>query len=205
MILGNTVTANVVHSHSAEDISGVIKKSDIIISKTDLEEGAELESGKFYLVVEIPDQTYTLTLPAGRMRGDVNGDGEVDVTDSDLIRAHSINVSILTDPIQLWCADCNNSGTINVTDAFQASQVGGGTRLLGSLGNDYTGNYIVNPNYETEAGQFYTDIAVSDLPNSNNITVLDNAGLVTKAECNNGFIRVYVSKCPITDTTIEII
>ncbi len=156
------------------------------------------------MYVGVPGQSYTLTLPAGRMRGDVNGDGEVDVTDSDLIRAHSVNVSILTDPIQLWCADCNNSGTINVTDALQASQVGGGTRLLGSLGNDYTGNYTVNPNYETEAGQFYTDIAVSNLPNSNNITILDDAGLVTKVERNGSSIRAYVSKCPIANKNFSI-
>lgn len=141
-----------------------------------------------------------ISIPSGRMRGDVDGDGKFTLADYNLIVNHSNGTSIITDETQLLCADINNDGTINTKDRsisydlyFDDSKAGAYTEI--------TGNWTNNPNYETEEGQFYTDISIEGMSTTSSASVLVQGeyelGFFTKAECIEGALRIYARLCPI--------
>lgn len=68
---------------------------------------------------------YTITPTAGetlirdfalRLLGDVNGDGQIKVTDVAVLYAHIRNTTPITDAYTLQCCDCNGDGKINIID-----------------------------------------------------------------------------------------
>ena len=141
-----------------------------------------------------------ISIPSGRMRGDVDGDGKFTLADFNLIVNHSNGTSIITDETQLLCADINNDGSINNNDSsisydlyFDDSKAGAYTEI--------TGNWTNNPNYETEEGQFYTDISIEGMSTTSSASVLVQGeyelGFFTKAECIEGALRIYARLCPI--------
>ena len=144
-----------------------------------------------------------ISIPSGRMRGDVDGDGKFTLADFNLIVNHFNGTSIITDETQLLCADINNDGSINSNDSsisydlyFDDSKAGAYTEI--------TGNWTNNPNYETEEGQFYTDISIEGMSTTSSASVLVQGeyelGLFTKAECIEGALRIYAKRCPIKST-----
>lgn len=142
----------------------------------------------------------SITIPAGRMRGDVDGDGKITEADLNLINGHS-NGSPLTDEIQLLCADVDCNGRITSLDKARINGVLTGTLKIGAFCTDITGNWTVNANYSTEDAQFYTDITVANMTTTSSATVIINgnvdANMLTHAECHDGFIRIYATLCPI--------
>ena len=141
-----------------------------------------------------------ISIPSGRMRGDVDGDGKFTLADFNLIVNHFEGTSIIADETQLLCADINNDGSINNNDSsisydlyFDDSKAGAYTEI--------TGNWTNNPNYETEEGQFYTDISIEGMSTTSSASVLVQGeyelGLFTKAECIEGALRIYARLCPI--------
>lgn len=65
-----------------------------------------------------------------RARGDVNGDGNVDITDVTTVISHVRGVKKFTDPYQLEVADCNADGNVDITDVTSIiSHVRGVKRL----------------------------------------------------------------------------
>ena len=144
-----------------------------------------------------------ISIPSGRMRGDVDGDGKFTLADFNLIVNHFNRTSIITDETQLLCADINNDGNINSNDTsisyglyFDDSKAGAYTEI--------TGNWTNNPNYETEEGQFYTDISIEGMSTTSSASVLVQGeyelGFFTKAECIEGGLRIYARLCPIEAT-----
>lgn len=171
----------------------------------------DVENTKAYLQNpagnKVPKVTNTIaiTLPAGRVRGDVDGDGMVTVADSEIIMTQLTGGASITDSIQLWCADINNDGEIDIKDTRLIGRVAEeGYEKIGLYGNDYTGNWIANPNYETELGQFYTDIAVEGILATDNICLGDYTGRVTNFVVTDGSIRVFVTIPPIADTSVNL-
>ena len=140
----------------------------------------------------------TVTLPAGRMKGDVDGDGMVTMVDVELISSHLVNTPI-TDELQLWCADLTDDGEVNIKDNRLTMRVAQGIDKIGQYGNDYTGNWIANPNYATEAGQFYHDFTVAGVTASNSAILIAPFNNVADVVCHDGYVRVFVSLAPITD------
>ena len=141
-----------------------------------------------------------VSIPSGRMRGDVDGDGKFTLADFNLINSHVNGTATITDEIQLLCADINNDGSIGAKDNsisyrlyFDDSKAGAYTEI--------TGNWTNNPNYETEDGQFYVDISIEGMSTTSSASVLVQGeyelGLFTKAECIEGALRIYARLCPI--------
>lgn len=142
-----------------------------------------------------------VTIPNGRMRGDVNGDGKITSVDKDLIFKHISKISVLTDETQLLCADANSNGNIDGSDA-QFIYVRVNDKKFGRC-TDITSNWTNNPNYATEDGQFYTDIPITGMTANHSASVIVKgtfeSGFFTKAECIEGAIRIYAKLCPISE------
>ena len=157
-----------------------------------------------------------IIIPAGRMRGDVDGDGKFTFNPSDfndlstdygLISSHIAKTSLLTDETQLLCADVNGDGNIRTNDRtiLQRFIQGYDGYYAGGLGPEVTGNWTNNPNYATEEGQFYTDIPIIGMTANHSASVIVKgtyeSGFFTKAECVEGAIRIYAKLCPISALT----
>lgn len=151
-----------------------------------------------------------ITIPAGRMRGDVDGDGKITSnssyqtdtsTDAGLIYAHYKGTQEFIDETQILCADLNSNGRIDATDISLSRQIAEGNVKAGQFCNDILGNWTNNPNYATEDGQFYTDIPITGITSSHSASVIVKgiyeSGFFTKAECVEGAIRIYAKLCPI--------
>lgn len=148
-------------------------------------------------------KSYSVILPAGRMRGDVDGDGKFTDEDKNIITA-VCNEEMTRDDFdtQSWDAcDVNADGIIDVFDVAKSRNLVSGSIKAGSVGPEITGNWTNNPNYATDTAQFYTDISVSGVTASDSasITVEGTFDKVERVECIDGAVRVYVTLCPIED------
>ena len=142
-----------------------------------------------------------VTIPAGRMRGDIDGDGKITETDFEIIDKHVSGTELIADEDMLLCADVTGEGTINFVDKMRVQQFLLGNLKLGASGTEVLGNWTVNANYKTEEAQFYTDIPVDGMTASSSaiVTVKGtfDSGFFTKAECVTGAVRIYAKLCPI--------
>lgn len=155
----------------------------------------------------LPDgvRVKAITIPAGRMKGDIDGDGFITTTDRVIANAHFKKDPLLTDETQLLCADINGDGKVNIIDVNSISTMAAGTNKFGRYALDITNTWTVNPNYQTEEGQFYKDIAVSGITATSDVVVVvkDNIGNAkfTNVVCMDGAIRVYATAVPIETLT----
>ena len=141
-----------------------------------------------------------ISIPSGRMRGDVDGDGKFTQNDIDTLAKHVNGEEILTDSTQLLSCDVNSDGEVNGTDTNACYRLVFGTTKAGQY-TEVTGNWTNNPNYATEDGQFYTDISIEGMSTTSSASVLVQGeyelGFFTKAECIEGALRIYARLCPI--------
>lgn len=115
----------------------------------------------------------SVTIPKGRIRGDVNGDGKITEEDAQEVLARMSEDSIIKkDPIAARAADANVDRNINVSDMnfirHRLMKTGKYARLaedgkkMVELYDEWDievlGNWQTNPNWETERVQFYADI-----------------------------------------------
>lgn len=156
----------------------------------------------FAYVENAASKFVAIAIPAGRMRGDIDGDGKFTQADVDLLDGHNNETAPLTDPTQLLAADVNNDGKVNTRDkTLGLKKLLDGTAVVGQFG-EITGNWTVNPNYATEDAQFYADIPVAGMTASSSATVSvkgDIGNIVFSAECLDDAIRVYATLCPIAE------
>ena len=152
---------------------------------------------------------YSAILPAGRMRGDVNGDGAFTVEDKNILNAVILNEMTQDDfDAQSWSAcDVNGDGEVDFFDYTKIRKLVESGSPPGGVGPEITGNWTNNPNYATDTAQCYTDISVSGVTASDtaSITVDGTFDKVERVECLDGAVRVYVSLCPIEDVPCTIL
>lgn len=140
----------------------------------------------------------TITIPKGRVKGDIDGDGEVQYDDTG--SNWSINSS--KNEIEKWVGDTNNDGYLNVSDADQIARFAvGKTSTLTRTPTfaDYYANWIYEK-IDDYIGKFYTDIPIVGMTENctANITVKGSGRnkCLIGAECIDGAIRVYSRICP---------
>lgn len=108
-----------------------------------------------------------ITIPKGRMRGDVDGDGKITLNDVDQIHKHDSGQITLTGA-DFWCADINVDNAVDSRDAGQIN------RYISGLSSVLTGkskfaDYYNNWTYhkvDNLTGYWTTDIIVNELSNS---------------------------------------
>ena len=70
----------------------------------------------------LSNQPFTISLSDGECedgeKGDVDGDGTIDVLDVLAVVNHTLGIVLMTDPDALCRADCNDDDTINILDAL---------------------------------------------------------------------------------------
>lgn len=147
------------------------------------------------------------TIPAGRMVGDVNGDGKLGQADRELILKKVVN-AVELDDIQMKCADVDGNGNIESGDANIVTYMEKGSVKVGKYSHDVLGNWTVNPAYETDEAQFYIDIPVSGLTSSSDIALAvqgDGADQIVRVEAMSGAFRVYAKLLPINPLPYKLI
>lgn len=146
-------------------------------------------------------------IPAGRVVGDVDGDGYITNNDANLILSYTSGNETL-DETQLACADANGDGTVNSMDNLTVQQITSGSVKLGEISRDITGVWTVNPNYATEDGQFYVDVTDPEASTTSDFVILlqgDEVKKVTKVVPHDGSFRVYMTVPPIVPMPYKII
>lgn len=150
----------------------------------------------------------SITLPKGRMRGDVDGDGKFTQNDADLINQYA-NGKIELTADQLKAGDINKDGEVDTRDATQIVRIINGKSKPGTYGPDTTGKWTNNPNAATETAQFYTDVTVSKITASKSAIIIASgtfeSDFFVKAECLAGKIRVWTTLVPINDISCTLI
>ena len=107
------------------------------------------------------------TIPKGRMRGDVDGDGKITENDVVLVTGQVTGAITLTGA-DLWCADINGDNRVNGTDRLQLNRY-----LSGRPSNltttptfaDYYNNWTYHK-VDNLSGYWTTDIIINELSNS---------------------------------------
>ena len=107
------------------------------------------------------------TIPKGRMRGDVDGDGKITENDVVLMNGQTTGAITLTGA-DLWCADVNGDNRVNGTDRLQLNKYLHG--LPGVLTKtptfaDYYNNWTYHK-VDDSTGYWTTDIITNELSNS---------------------------------------
>ena len=155
-------------------------------------------------------QVAKATLPKGRMRGDVDGDGDVTHADGIAISQHLANdpEHIITDEIALWCADVTTDGNIRTGDATQIGKYANADPTNPSVLTktptmaDYYGTWTY-VKVDNATGYFYTDIAVEGVTATSSAIVAVQGNhkrdAFAGAECMNGFVRVKANLLPLED------
>lgn len=170
--------------------------------------GEDADNAKYYMeqarqIVDSNVTVSTITIPAGRMRGDVNGDGLITIIDKNILEKYTNSAATL-DSISLWCADVNNDGVADPSDTLQLIRIiAGNTNALTGIPtfSDYYGNWTYQK-IDDLTGEWYTDIPISGMTTSCSASILVqgefDSGLFTKAECIADALRIYAKLCPIS-------
>ena len=165
-----------------------------------------INENEFYIIPDANENVNNLkviTIPRGRMRGDINGDGsfEGEAFTSAIMDCEYYNQATIEGNEDMEACDLNTDGSINVNDAHALANSG----FKPGKYVEITGNWTNNPNYATEDGQFYTDIPITGMTANYSASVIVKGtfenGFFPKAECVEGAIRIYAKLCPISALT----
>lgn len=152
-------------------------------------------------VIPINAVKIPVIIPKGRMRGDIDGDGKI--TDNDVILAMQISVgSGPTDPISYWCADADEDGFVDSTDARWIMEYISGKRNLDF--KDYYENWV----YDSTTKMWETSIQFNQSMNDK-CTFVYIPGFWKKnafadAQLSNGVFSIKAKAIPIVDIESEI-
>ena len=147
-----------------------------------------------------------ITIPAGRMRGDVNGDGLINSADRYLLTNgdyYGKQISALYPdgdaPIDVLAYDLDNNGWINSGDMQKIAM---SNPKVGTWGPELTGNWINNPNASSEIYQFYTNIAIDNIDENTKVCLIISGSTVESnyfIQSLEGEIRLFAKLCPIEE------
>lgn len=147
-------------------------------------------------------QVAKATLPKGRMRGDVDGDGEITVSDALLM--YNDLATVKADPVMAWCADANGDGNVLASEVNQLAFYlkGGGVLLSTPTMADYYGNWTY-VKVDNTSGYFYYDMAVEGVTAACSAIVAvqgdHKRDAFAGAECFDGYVRIKANLLPLTD------
>lgn len=196
-------------------IDGRVVISDAQITKVDVKNGDTIVKTMYGFAggkITFKDVAgaISISIPPGRMKGDLTGDGSVDLSDSLIINSHIKGQQLITDETQLLLADTDRDGDIDEMDMTNVVLFNDSNMLnyRKSTAYDTLGNWNVNEAFEVANDPlFYTDITVPSLKAGDSIKVVTNTeypeGFFT-GECVDGVLRVYAKLCPITEVKVII-
>lgn len=139
-----------------------------------------------------------ITIPKGRVKGDVDGDGKWSYADHDLALKISVN-SVTPTEIEKWCGDIDGDNYVTATDALTILNLAEGVFRHADRIADYYGNW----SFDANEHYWTTDIAVDGVTSDTDV-VLNIPGLTDgiqyfKAETILTGIRLYAYMPPVED------
>nr|DAD96299.1 MAG TPA: dockerin type 1 [Myoviridae sp. ctagO6] len=142
--------------------------------------------------------TVTITIPKGRAKGDVDGDGKWTESDESLMMSISVGNVTPTD-IERWCGDVNGDGAVTSADAREVQKMAKGIYNYPSLITDYYGNWI----FDAISGSWSADISLPGVDVNTNLILNvfdpDAYANIIKAEITGTGIKVYMRMPPLSD------
>ena len=157
-------------------------------------------------------KTVDVDIPMGRMKGDIDGDGQITQSDYDAVMLHQSGGTQITDEIALWCADSFPDDKFDTKDYIMIMQhmQSGKNLFCNCVDKGVNPDYYNNWNYykiDDLNGYFYHDIPVEGMTaNSTAFLVVYNyADCFEGVECLEGIARIKANRCPITACTGYII
>lgn len=140
----------------------------------------------------------TITIPKGRAKGDVDGDGKWTSNDADLIGKYAAELVTFTD-IEKWCAELNGDNSVDAGDQIVLQNLLKGVYMSALQMADYYGNW----SFDADEHYWTTDIAVDGVTSDTDV-VLNISGLTDgiqyfKAETILTGIRLYAYMPPVED------
>ena len=156
-------------------------------------------------LVDLPIRAEAVTIPKGRMRGDVDGDGKITYNDISQIEEYIPSHITLTGA-DFWCADINGDNKVNVIDSGQLKMY-----INGKTNNQLTNKPTFADYYNSWTyvkvddltGYWTTEIPIAGLTTSNNVIVnigeTFSMGQFYKAEVSTGKIKIYANRPPVND------
>lgn len=156
-------------------------------------------------VFDVSFQPSIKIIPGGRVIGDVDGNGKITSADATLVFKF-INGAGDLDETQKKCADADQNGSIGEADFQIIANTASRKIKLGSYSRDILGNWFVNPNYESEDGQFYIQLNDNDVGIGSNIEIGGNeSDRVVKTETMPGAIKIFMTVPPINPMTYTVV
>jgi len=155
----------------------------------------------------------SITIPRGRMRGDVNGDGKFTQDDAQFISEIVTNARPTpeADTEDFYVADIDNNSRINISDAGAILDLIAGRHKPGAA-PEASGNWTSNPDYATEDAQFYTDVTIANMTAQSSAIIVVNDALseevnenYVRAVCMDGAIRIYAKRTPATPVNCVVV
>lgn len=145
------------------------------------------------------------TVPFGRVKGDVDGDGQVTVADQLLLQKYFANNSpMLSDEIVGWCSEIHLDGKISSKDFTKIGQhAQKGYNIFCScvdagINPEYYNNWFFHK-IDSLNGYFYHDIEVKGMTANSSAFLLasNHSNLFEGVECMEGVARIKVKIPPI--------
>ena len=151
-----------------------------------------------------------LTIPAGRVAGDVNGDGKIDDTDVAVLRTYfnrNINeYSTEEERLSLLAADIVSSGKINSSDLSKLMTLKNGVRDATNV-RDVLGVWTARSDFPDGLTYLFTkEIAVEGVTAASKIalSILGKTSFAGTVEAMDGGIRIYCMVPPLEDLTAQL-
>lgn len=172
-----------------------------------------------YAKIEKLPSSHELTLPAGRLKGDIDGDGILSLNDAELVRQHVMTINRLSDDL-LALADVTGDGKVTALDYVQVKKFALGTLKVSAAKkviSDTQGNWQLYGADDEMAGLWYCDVRLADWEAGDSIvvTITDTEGsrlsdasikIITYAggSTSDCYLRVITKKVPTTDVPISV-
>lgn len=139
------------------------------------------------------------TLPKGRAKGDVNGDGIINIDDMYAIQAHSSGTTVITDSIALWAAECD--GYVNAFAVVQYINKQYDRYI------PYAADYYGNWQFDSANGHYYYDIAANGMTADCGCIIVPNVTFkgFKQAIPMSGAIRMCFKGCPTEEILCRIL
>ena len=195
-------------SETAAKTSETTAKSEADRAKSEADRAAGIVGGDYATKADLEkkqDKFVSITIPKGRMRGDVDGDGKVTTDDSELALKLAVG-TITLDETAEWCADADADGSLSSSDKLTIEQylknIPHSSLTKVPTFADYYNNWVYEKIDEI-TGKWYTDLFIDGVSASSSVLVVIDPSytedIFINSVCGDGYVRIFASRCPIVE------
>lgn len=147
-----------------------------------------------------------ITIPSGRAKGDVNGDGQISEEDYDIVMNVDVEATTLTDPVEIWAADVSNDGAIETLDASLIMSYYNRSDL--ARYSPYAADYYERWSWDNTQYRYYYDIAMPGITETHSAIVMlrnTSSAFNYDVNCVTDAVRIYSDGIPTKEVLCDII